>query len=124
MTLEDVRNDIETKSHVLPEDYIKVNLTIPIPFDKPDANGTVYSQKAVEKAVNSLHKNLPIRDDNGKVLGTTTGTSHIATWDFENQVCKMTVEGMVYYGGAECVINEMRDETITDFTIVGLGLSK
>ena len=108
-------------------EYIGVKITIPIPYDKPDQNGVIYTKEAVENAVNHLHKNLPIIDrDNGneEVIGVTTGDSHIATWDFENQVCKVTIEGAVFYGGTECIINKIKDGKITDFEIVGIGLSK
>ena len=105
---------------------IKVKITIPIPYDKPDKNGNIYTEEAVEKAVNNLRKNLPIifRDESEeKVIGTTTGDSHIATWDFENQVCKLTVDGEVFFGGTECLY-EVEDGTVTDFQIIGIGLSK
>ena len=105
---------------------IKVAITIPIPYDKPDKNGNIYTEEAVEKAVNNLRKNLPIifRDESEeKVIGTTTGDSHIATWDFENQVCKLTVDGEVFFGGTECTV-DIKDGIITDFTITGIGLSK
>jgi hypothetical protein len=111
-------------------DNIKVTITIPIPYNKPDKNGNVYTEEAVENAVNHLHKNLPIiyRDNeneiDGKVIGTTTGDSHIATWDFENQVCKVTIDGAIFYGGTECLVNEIKDGKVTDFEIVGIGLSK
>ena len=105
---------------------IKVTITIPIPYDKPDKNGNIYTKEAVEKAVNNLRKNLPIifRDESEeKVIGTTTGDSHIATWDFENQVCKLTVDGEVFFGGTECLY-EVEDGKVTDFQIIGIGLSK
>ena len=105
---------------------IKVTITIPIPYNKPDKNGNIYTKEAVEKAVNNLHKNLPIifRDESEeKVIGTTTGDSHIATWDFENQVCKLTVDGEVLFGGTECLY-EVEDGKVTDFQIIGIGLSK
>ena len=105
---------------------IKVAITIPIPYDKPDKNGNIYTKEAVEKAVNNLHKNLPIifRDESEeKVIGATTGDSHIATWDFENQVCKLTVDGEVFFGGTECTV-DIKNGKITDFTITGIGLSK
>lgn len=105
---------------------IKVKITIPIPYDKPDKNGNIYTKEAVEKAVNNLRKNLPIifRDESEeKVIGATTGDSHIATWDFENQVCKLTADGEVFFGGTECTV-DIKDGIITDFTITGIGLSK
>lgn len=109
---------------------IKVKLTIPIPFNKPDLNGVVYSEQAVEKAVNNLPKNIPIiyRDNDGngeeKVIGTTTGNSHIVTYDIENRVCKVSIDGEILFGGTECIVNSMEDNVVTDFRITGIGLSK
>ncbi|MDD6827971.1 MAG: hypothetical protein PUE12_18030 [Oscillospiraceae bacterium] len=108
----------------------KVKLTISIPIDKPDDNGVIYTREAIENAVNNLHTNLPIiyRDNesaiDGMVIGATTGNSHIVTWDSENQVCKMTVNGVVFYSGADILVNDIKDGKITDFEIVSIGLSK
>lgn len=115
---------------------IKVKITVSIPFDKPDINGNVYTKEAVENAVNHLHKNLPIIfSDNvntsdgenkymEKCIGATTGDSHIVTWDFENQVCKVIVDGTVFYGGTECIVNEIKDGKVSDFEIISIGLSR
>ena len=109
-------------------DNIKVTITIPIPYDQPDKNGNIYTKEAVENAVNNLHKRTPIifRDEFGeKVIGTTTDDSHIATWDYENQVCKLTVDGEVFFGGtnSKCTFDIDKGK-IVDFEIVGIGLSK
>lgn len=105
-------------------DNIKVKITIPILYDKPDKNGNIYTKESVEKAVNNLRKNLPIifRDESEeKIIGVTTGDSHIATWDF--QVCKLTVDGEVLFGGTECKC-DIDNGKIVDFEIVGIELSK
>ena len=105
---------------------IKVTMTIPIPYDQPDNNGDIYTKEAVEKAVNNLHKYLPIiyrGESEEKVIGTITGDSHIATWDFENQVCNLTVNGEVFFGGTECIA-DIDNGKIVNFEIVGIGLSK
>lgn len=107
-------------------DNIKVTITIPILYDQPDKNGNIYTKEAVEKAINNLHKHLPIifRDESEeKVIGTTTGDSHIATWDSENQVCNLTVDGKIFFGGAEGIVTANNGK-IVDFEIVGIGLSK
>ena len=108
-------------------DDTKVKLTIHIPFNKPDLNGCVFTEKAVENAVNNLQTNLPIvYKDNKcetKVIGATTGNSHIVTWDFENQVCKMTVDGVVFYSGADILVNEIEDDKISDLRIQSIGLT-
>ena len=109
---------------------IKVKITIPIPYDKPDKNGNIYTEEAVEKAVSNLHKNLPIiyRDNesviDGVVIGATTGNSHLVSWDFENQICNLTIDGTIFNGGAEVEVNETKDGKVTDFKIVSIGISK
>lgn len=106
----------------------KVKITIPTPIDKPDANGIVYTEEAVENAINNLQSRLPIlfkenTESEEKVIGAT-GTSHIASWDSDNQVCKLTIEGVLFYSGAEIIVNEMtKDGTITDFRIASIGLT-
>lgn len=108
-------------------DDTKVKLTIHIPFNRPDLNGCVFTEKAVENAVNNLQTNLPIvykdNECETKVIGATTGNSHIVTWDFENQVCKMTVDGVVFYSGADILVNEIEDGKISDFRIKSIGLT-
>ena len=108
---------------------IEVKITIPIPFDKPDKNGVVYTEDAVSNAVSNL-QNLPIiyRDNEnepeGKVIGVMNKPTYVEEWDMKNQVCKITIDGAVFYGGTECIVNEMKDDKVTDFEIVGVGLSK
>lgn len=109
------------------DELTKVKLTIHIPFDKPNKNGSVFTKEAVENAVVNLNKNLPIiyRDNKSrfqdKVIGATTGNSHIVNWDFENKVCKMTVDGVMFHCGAEIIVNEMKDGEISDFRITSIG---
>jgi hypothetical protein len=106
----------------------KVKITIPIPVGKPDCNGVVYTEEAVENALNNLQTNLPIiykEDAEGyaTVIGATTGTSHIVTWDSENQVCKLTVDGVIFHSGVYIMVNEIEDGKITDFSIASIGLT-
>ena len=108
----------------------KIKLTIPIPIEKPDKNGVVYTRDAIENAVNNLRTNIPIiyRDNGneteGKIIGTTTGTSHIVSWDFENQVCRMTVDGVLFYGDADLIVDEIEDNKVTSFKIKNIGLTR
>jgi len=108
-------------------DDTKVKLTIHIPFDKPDLNGCVFTKEAIENAVNNLQTNIPIvyRDNecDTKIVGATTGSSHIVAWDSENQVCTMTMDGIVFYSGAEIIVNEIEDGKISDFRIASIGLT-
>lgn len=105
------------------EELTKVKLTIHIPFGKPNKNGCVFTEEAVEDAVNHLQRNLPIIYEDEKVVGSTTGNSHIVTWDSENQVCKMTVDGVLFDCQPRIIINEIEDGEISDFRITSIGLT-
>lgn len=104
-----------------------IKLTIHIPIDKPDDNGVIYSKEAVMNALNNLRINIPIVygdiETCERAIGVTTGTSHIVTWDSDNQVCKLTIDGIIFHGGAEIIVNEIKDGKVTDFVISGFGLT-
>lgn len=108
-------------------DSAKVKLTIPIPINKPDGNGVIYTRDAVESAVNNLRKNLPIvyadNECEARAIGVTTGDSHIVTWDEENQVCNVTVDGIVFYSGASIIVDEIEDGKVSSFEITSFGLT-
>lgn len=104
-----------------------IKITIPIPIDKPDANGIIYTEEAVENALNNLQPYLPIlfkesTETDAKVIGAT-GTSHIVSWDYDNKVCNVTIDGVVFYSGADIIVNEIEDGKISDFRIASIGLT-
>lgn len=112
---------------------IKVRLSLVIPFGHPDKNGIKYSREAVEKAVRALFDSgwqLPIvyRDcdsyKDGTVVGNTIGETGSVSWNNEQQVCEVVVDGIIYYGGTECIVNEISDDVVTDFSITSVGLSQ
>ena len=106
----------------------KVKFTIPIPINKPDANGIVYTENAIKDALNNFRPHLPIvykgdMESDEMVIGAT-GASNVATWDFENQICNVEIDGVIFYSGAEIVVNEItEDGKVADFEIVSIGLS-
>ena len=114
------------REHMLP-----VKITIPFPYDKPDKNGNVYTKEAVQNALTHLRKNIPIiyKDNadtlNDIVLGHTTGDCHIVTWDSDNQIFKVTIDGVIYAGGTSCVVHDMdvKEKKVTRFEITELGVS-
>lgn len=109
---------------------LKVQLALVIPFGRPDKNGVTYSKEAIEKAVSDFNWKLPIlyRDNDSckdeAVIGNTIGETSSVLWDDEQQVCEVIVNGDLYYGGAECIVNEIRDGVVTDFSIVSVGISR
>lgn len=107
----------------------KIKLTIPIAFDAPNKNGTVFAETAVSKAVSALKAHLPIIDRrthrlDDMVIGFTTGMPYQLAWDYENQVCYMTVDGELFNCGVDIVINDIEGNEVKDFDIVSIGVSK
>lgn len=111
-------------------DNLKMQLALVIPFGRPDKNGVIYSREAVEKAVKDFNGKLPIlyRDNDsckdGVVVGNTIGETCSVLWDEKRQVCEIIVNGNLYYGGTECIVNEIKDGMVTDFRITSVGLSR
>lgn len=111
------------------EELTKVRFTINIPFDKPNKNGTIFTKEAVESAINNFPTHTPIiykdskNNFNDKVIGTTTDSPIIVDWDSENQVCNTTIDGVVFHCGAEIIVNEIKDNRISNFEIRSVGVT-
>lgn len=87
---------------------IEVRLTIPFYYDEPDGNGNIYRKDIIKdtiyNALLNLKAGLPIKllDNSGdepKLIGHTTGKSHIVTDDEQNGRYLLTVDGIVSFGG-------------------------
>ena len=108
---------------------IEAKITISIPIGKPDCNDTIYTEEAIKNALTNFQTNLPIlykenTETEAKVIGTTINKPYIVIWDYDNQVCKVSIDGIVFYGGCGMVINEItEDGKISDFKITSVGLT-
>lgn len=107
----------------------QVSFTMSVPYDNPDMNGVSYSYEAIQNALSSMTSPLPIRtvsnNGNSMIIGHTTGKPYAIQHNEEENIIKFTVDGVIYFGGTECFVNE-RDgnKTITDFEIVSFGFSE
>lgn len=107
---------------------MKVKITIPIPVEKPDKNGVVFTKAAIENAISNFPQCLPIifRDNNKCtdeiVIGSTADIPTVV-WDNKTQTCSMTINGFLFYGGAEIKANEIKDKKVTDFDFTCIGLT-
>ena len=110
-------------------DKLPIQLTISLPFDRPDNNGNVYSRAAVEKALSSLGDKYPIlfsgdgAEERSRIIGYTNDKPRFAAWDDGAKTCTVVINGVIFFGGTECIVNETKDGVITDFEIVSFGLS-
>ena len=101
---------------------IKVTFKIPIPVDKPDLNGVIYSKEAIRNAyknVKDIPIEIPCSDDQLFPIGVTQEVKLI---EDENGMY-ITGVGLIWHGGtAESV--EMVDGKVTSFRVSGIGISK
>lgn len=108
-------------------DNIKVRLTIPIPFDRPDLNGAIHTKEAIDNALKNMPENIPIvykdNDSETKVIGVIDEPFRGVSFDSKNQVCELSLNGTIFYAGASIIANEIEDGKITDFEIRSIGLT-
>ena len=106
---------------------IKVRLTIPIPFDRPDLNGAVHTKEAIDKAITNMAFGTPIlykdNDCEAKVVGVIDDSFRSIKFDSDNQVCEVSLNGTIFYAGAEVIANEIENGNITDCEIISIGLT-
>lgn len=99
--------------------YIKTSFEIPIPIEKPDLNGVVYTEKAIIEACKNAN-NLPIvmydSDNTTRVAGVATHVKYKSGY--------ILVDGYLNYGGTEETVLFDDDNKITSMEIVSIGISK
>lgn len=109
---------------------IQISFTMSMPYDAPDKNGVLYSYEAIHNALSSMTSGLPIlvctNNGDSKVIGNTTCSPYAIHNNKEEGIIRFTVDGVVYFGGTECFVNEIDSskKTITDFKISSLGFSE
>lgn len=99
-------------------DNIAVTLTIPMPIDRPDGNGNIYTKEAIENAVKNFKGSIPLkigRED--RVAG------HINTMELDEHF-NMTVKGIVYFGGTDEDAELNENKIVTKMEILAVGLDK
>ena len=101
---------------------IKVIFKIPIPVDKPDLNGVIYSKDAIKNAYKNV-KNVPIEIPNDKGKFLPIGVCQEAELIEDENGMYITGVGLVWHGGTEESV-EMVDGKVTSFHVCGIGIAK
>ena len=101
---------------------IKVTFEIPIPVDKPDLNGVIYSKEAIREAYKNV-RDIPIEIpcSDGKFL--PIGVAQEVELIEDKNGMYITGVGLVWRGGTEESV-EMINDKVTSFHISGIGISK
>lgn len=97
-------------------------------YTEPDKNGVFYSKEAIEKAFDKDLSNLPIvyidNDGNKSAIGRIKDEHVVPEWDDLNGICRVKVNGAVFYAETSCVVNEIDNGVVKDFEITSIGISK
>ena len=99
---------------------IKVQFSIPIPIDKPDGNGTIYTKEAIKNAVKNFKDNIPLvvfvdEEIGVKVIG------NIDTFDFLEDINTIIADGSIFFGGTndEC---EWKNKIVNNAKVTAIGI--
>ena len=101
---------------------IKVTFKIPIPVDKPDLNGVVYSKEAIRNAYKNI-KNIPIEIPNNDGEFLPIGVAQEVELIEDENGMYITGVGLVLHGGTEESV-EIKDGKVTSFKVNGIGIAK
>ena len=101
---------------------IKVTFKIPIPVDKPDLNGVIYSKEAIRNAYKNV-KDIPIEIPNNDSEFFPIGVAQEIELIEDENGMYITGVGLVWHGGTEESV-EVEDGKVTSFKVNGIGIAK
>ena len=101
---------------------IEVTFKIPIPVDKPDLNGNIYTEDAIKNAYKNV-KNIPIEIPNDKGKFLPIGVCQEAELIEDENGIYIKGVGIIWHGGTEEEVG-IEDNKITSFNVTCVGFAK
>ena len=101
---------------------IEVTFKIPIPVDKPDLNGVIYSKEAIRNAYKNV-KDVPIEMQNNDGEFFPIGVAQEVELIEDENGMYITGVGLVWHGGTNESV-EIKDGKVTSFKLNGIGIAK
>lgn len=101
---------------------IEVTFKIPIPVDKPDLNGAIYSKDAIKNAYKNV-KNVPIEIPNDKGKFLPIGVCQEAELIEDENGMYIKGVGIIWHGGTEETVS-FKNNKVTSFSVTGIGFAK
>lgn len=101
---------------------IEVTFKIPIPVDKPDLNGVIYSKEAIRNAYKNV-KNIPIEIPCNDSRFLPIGVAQEVELIEEENDMYITGVGLVWHGGTEESVEVVNDKVV-GFHVRGVGIAK
>ena len=101
---------------------IEVTFKIPIPVDKPDLNGNIYTEDAIKNAYKNV-KNIPIEIPNDKGQFLPIGVCQEAELIEDENGIYIKGVGIIWHGGTEEKVG-IENNKVTGFSVTGIGFAK
>lgn len=101
---------------------IEVTFKIPIPVDKTDLNGVIYSKEAIRNAYKNV-KNIPIEIPNNDGEFLPIGVAQDVELIEDENGMNIIGVGLVWHGGTDESV-EIKDGKVTSFKVNGIGIAK
>ena len=98
-------------------DRVEVTIKIPVPIDKPDGNGIMYSEEAIKKACEDS-KERPIVQFDGKGNEVIIGKG---TARYENKY--IIVNGICWHGGTCESVKYNENNVVTSIELSSFGFT-
>lgn len=99
-----------------------MSFKIPIPVDKPDLNGVIYSKEAIRNAYKNV-KNIPIEIPNNNGEFFPIGVAQeVELIEGENDMYIIGV-GLVWHGDTDESV-DIKDGKVTSFKVNGIRIEK
>lgn len=101
---------------------IKVTFTIPIPVDKPDLNGVIYSKEAIRNAYKNV-KDIPIEIPCSDGQFLSIGVAQEVELVEDKNGMHIAGVGLIWHGGTDESV-EIKDGKVTSLKVNGIGIAK
>lgn len=101
---------------------INLTMKIPLPINKPDGNGVMYTKEAFVKAFENA-KGLPLEIIHDDGSTTVIGVAHSIEYIEDENGDYGLVSALLYHGGT-CEDVDFRDGFVTSMRLSSVGFSK
>jgi len=98
-------------------DDIKITISMPVPIDKPNGNGRMYTEEAIRKAYENA-SGQPLIQFNDK--GEEVPIGVVDKVEYSNGF--IWVEARAWHGGTNDLVEMLNNKKITSFNIGSFGL--
>lgn len=100
----------------------EITIRIPIPIEKPDANGVIYSMEAVENAIQEFNAgpSVPLITDID--YAKCIGVIHNAELSEDKKI--LTIKGNILAAGTCDAVTQDATQIITEFHIQSFGIGE